>query len=82
LLSLPRRCVDVVCCVFVLNCFVLFVEQVAQTLEELTELQDDPSVGDDELALLAEESNKQQRDLLLLAKDANNFNDDDFFNEF
>ncbi len=64
---------------------VVAAEKVAQTLEELTELQNDTSVGDDELALLADESTRQQRELLLLAKDPDNFRsaaDDDFFNEF
>jgi hypothetical protein len=61
---------------------VVAAEKVAQTLEELTELQDDPAVGDDELQLLVEESTRQQRALLTLAKDPDNFVDDDFFNEF
>jgi uncharacterized protein with von Willebrand factor type A (vWA) domain len=61
---------------------VVAAEKVAQTLEELTELQDDPAVGDDELQLLVEESTRQQRALLTLAKDPDNFADDDFFNEF
>lgn len=57
-------------------------EKVAQTLEELTALKDDATVGDDELALLADESARQQRELLVLAKDPSNFQDDEFFNEF
>ncbi len=62
---------------------VVAAEKVAQTLEELTELQDEPGVGEDELQLLVEESSRQQRDLLLLAKDPSNFvADDDFYNEF
>lgn len=61
---------------------VVAAEKVAQTLEELTTLQNDESVGDDELALLAEESTRQQKELLVLAKDPSNFQDDEFFNEF
>lgn len=61
---------------------VVAAEKVAQTLEELTELQDDPAVGDDELQLLVEQSTRQQRDLLTLAKDPDNFAEEDFYNEF
>lgn len=61
---------------------VVAAEKVAQTLEELTALKDDATVGDDELALLADESARQQRELLVLAKDPSNFQDDEFFNEF
>lgn len=47
---------------------VVAAEKVAQTLEELTALENEAGVGDDELALLAEESTRQQRELLTLAK--------------
>ena len=60
-------------------------EAVAESLEELTALEDDPSAADDELAILVDQATRQQRQLLTLTKDPHNFQDDmddDFDNEF
>jgi hypothetical protein len=64
---------------------IVAAEKVAQTLEELGDLQDDPTCADDELAVLVDEATRQQRELLTLTKDQNNFVDqdeDEFLNDF
>merc|ERR1711916_152879 len=47
---------------------IVAAEKVAQTLEELGDLQDDPTAADDELSVLVNEATRQQKELLMLTR--------------